>query len=285
MVARTRRLLSRLFTDLAVAVRLVRQGADPLSVLLFPLRRRKGVTEIRLRSGVTLRGPRSEPLPFLFNEIWTQHAYGALPETTERAVVVDIGAHVGVFAVWAATQPTHPRVIAVEPAPRALEFLAENVRINRLENVTIVPAACGGHDGETHLHLAAAEMMNSLYERDGADGPSVAVQMVTLDRLFSDQHLERCDLMKIDCEGAEFDILLEGCSDETLRRVGSISMEFHRWAGPARVDQLTGRLGRLGFAIEVADGSDAQHGYLRATLDPALRPVHVEEAAPQLRFA
>lgn len=281
-----RSLISRLARDAAVAVELVRSGADPFSVLLFPIRRRSGhVTEIRLRSGVTLRAPQREPLPFLFKEIWCERCYGALPTAEGAPVVVDIGAHVGVYAVWAATQPCRPRVIAVEPAPRALDFLRENVRINRLDNVTIVAAACGSGEGERPLHLARAEMMNSLYERDGTDGPSVAVPLVSLDRILRDSGVDRCDLLKVDCEGAEFEILLEGCTDETLRRVGAITMEFHRWAGPERIGQLTGRLRRLGFDVEVTDGSDAQHGYLRAARQPRPVEVRLGETARRLRPA
>lgn len=274
------RLASRLSRDLTVATDLLRQGVDPRSVLLFPIRRRtRRVTEIRLRSGVTLRAPRHEPLPFLFREIWVDHAYGTVASRAGCRVVVDIGAHVGVFAIWAATQPARPRVIAVEPGPRALEFLAENVRINRLDNVTIVRAACGARDGAAILYLAVVEMMNSLYEREGASGQKVSVPMLTLDELFRRHRIERCDLLKIDCEGAEFEILLGGCSEGTLRKVASISMEFHRWAGAALMDQLIARLERMGFSVGLEEGSDPQHGYLRATREALRSRVAAEEEA------
>jgi FkbM family methyltransferase len=65
--------------------------------------------------------------------------------------VVDIGANIGMFALWAEPQIPRGRLICVEPNPNALECLRMNVRQNDLHNVTVIPAAAGGDNGTMEL--------------------------------------------------------------------------------------------------------------------------------------
>jgi FkbM family methyltransferase len=284
VIGRVHSIARRLATDIRVASELSRSGVRLGSILRIPIdRRTRGLIELRLRGGWVLAAPRNEPLPFLYREIWIEHAYGSLPDAIGLTpTVVDIGAHIGVYTVWAATDPSRPRVVAVEPAPRALEFLARNVSANKLSNVTIVPAACAGQDGEGVLQLSGPMMMSTLYSRAATRAEHIPVPLITLDRLFKEHQIERCDLLKLDCEGAEFDILL-ACRDETLRRVRRIAMEYHRWAGVQLVDKLSRRLTSLGFSVDRTDGQDGEHGYMRAdagTSEPV--PVAARPAEPTL---
>lgn len=57
-----------------------------------------------------------------------------------------------------------------------------------------------------------------------------------------------CDLMKIDCEGAEFEIF-EKASDEALRRADRILLEFHRSVGDPQ--DLVSRLSESGFEARI----------------------------------
>jgi hypothetical protein len=57
-----------------------------------------------------------------------------------------------------------------------------------------------------------------------------------------------CDLLKLDCEGVEFDVLL-GADDNTLRRAQRIILEFHRIAGPPEV--IVNRLEAAGMKVNL----------------------------------
>jgi hypothetical protein len=57
-----------------------------------------------------------------------------------------------------------------------------------------------------------------------------------------------CDLLKLDCEGAEFDALLSA-DDETLRRAQRIILEFHRIVGSP--DVIVDRLEAAGMDVNV----------------------------------
>lgn len=70
---------------------------------------------------------------------------------------------------------------------------------------------------------------NSVVDRittEQSAGPSVQMECVTLDDVFRTHQLARCDLLKLDCEGSEFEIL-EQASDDVLKRVEQIVGEFH----------------------------------------------------------
>src|ERR1700677_2607526 len=66
-------------------------------------------------------------------------------------VVIDVGANIGMFALWTEPQIPRGRLICIEPNPRALECLRMNVRQNDLRNVTIIAAAAGSENGTMEL--------------------------------------------------------------------------------------------------------------------------------------
>src|SRR5256712_7596936 len=69
-------------------------------------------------------------------------------------VVVDVGAHIGRYALRAATKAS--KVIAIEPDPSNFILLEQNVRLNGFSNVVLVPHALSSRPGTRALWLAAS---------------------------------------------------------------------------------------------------------------------------------
>jgi len=72
--------------------------------------------------------------------------------------------------------------------------------------------------------------------------------MLTLEQLFAEMNLEHCDLLKIDCEGGEYEILLS-TESRVLERVSTIVCEYH----PVKdhdPKQIIDRLSACGFKVE-----------------------------------
>src|SRR5438093_401605 len=79
---------------------------------------RRPVTKLYVRNGVVLSAPSTLSLLFLFDEIWVREFYTPRPYRVQRGdVVIDIGANVGVFALYAATRAADVNVYAYEPFP------------------------------------------------------------------------------------------------------------------------------------------------------------------------
>jgi FkbM family methyltransferase len=206
-------------------------------------RLRRGDTSIVARSGVDVS---------TIAVIFIKEDYGA---SIGGGTVVDIGANIGVFSLFAATEPG-TRVYAYEPVSATYDQLRENVALNGLdERVKTFNLGVTSGSERRAIHLSPhGSPFSSLYGGEG--GHVEEIPCVGLDRVLEENAIERVDLLKLDCEGAEFEILLDA-PDDALERVRRICVEYHeqldrpRFRREALIDHLTAR----GFRVthEVRD--------------------------------
>lgn len=136
-------------------------------------------------------------------------------------VVLDIGAHIGLFATAAASLVGQSgKVYAFEPAPATSAVLKETIRINQIaERVTIVNAAMGKETGTITFFVSETEADNSnslvAYKED-RELKGIPVMVSTIDAFAAEQGLSSIRFIKIDVEGAEYDALKGGL--DLLRR-------------------------------------------------------------------
>jgi FkbM family methyltransferase len=257
-----KRLVRRLVVDIAVARMLLRAGVRLHSVASYPFRRRLGDIRLVFRDGTTLVAPGGEPMLNLVREIFDESRY-ALPPLAAGDVIIDVGAHVGTFAVWASVCCPGTRIVCVEPTPVAADYLRRNIARNRLRNVTVVEAACASRADDRTLHDRCVMAMNTLFAPDARSDGTV-VRCVTLDQLFELNAVRRCGFLKLDCEGAEYEILFS-TSDEVLGRIAHITMEYHRGLAPYDERAVATFLRKHGFEVTVGPLEDEEGGYLYAS--------------------
>jgi FkbM family methyltransferase len=170
--------------------------------------------------------------------------------------VLDIGAHIGVYALQIArwTAPGG-RVIAFEPNPGTAEVLRRHIRMNHLEaQVRVEAIAFGRRAGAGALFGVAGSGISRLSAPNPDDlqvRPATAVVVQTVDG-YCAEHGVAPDWMLVDVEGYEFDVLAGAL--ETIRRRGaalSIVVEIHPTLWPlagwtrAAVDGLLTSIGRV----------------------------------------
>ena len=178
--------------------------------------------------------------------------------------VVDIGAGVGDFSILAAYSHPATRVIAYEPFPGSYALLVRNIAKNGVSNVIPRQEAVWREAGEIRLDLSAGEPLQIASNAAG-DGGKVAVPAVTLAGLLAQHKIERIDLLKLDCEGAEYPILM-GAPAETLAKVERIVMEYHDRDADQNYLTLGEFLIDSGFRVFwYANQVHADIGYLFAT--------------------
>ena len=147
----------------------------------------------------------------------------------EEATVVDVGAHFGYFALFAAKNlAPSARIFAVEAEESNVDVLKANVSANDCPNISIHHLAMAGQSGERTLHRSRAENNSLLQNYALLDGRNegVVVRAVSLGTFMEQNALNRIDFLKMDCEGAEYEILLNA-DKEVLAKIETISMEFH----------------------------------------------------------
>jgi FkbM family methyltransferase len=165
-------------------------------------------------------------------------------------IVLDCGANVGTFTREALKHGAG-RVVAIEPAPWAVECLRRNFPEQiQAGRVIIYPKGVWDHDDTLRLNIPpgmASTAATVALER--AHGTEVAVPLTTIDRLAADLHLDRVDFIKMDIEGAEQNALRGAVRTvEQFQPRMAISLE-HRQSDPDAITALTRQLWP-GYSVE-----------------------------------
>jgi FkbM family methyltransferase len=176
-----------------------------------------------------------------------------------RGVVIDAGAHVGIFSLLASA---HARaVVALEAHPANFALLAANLEANRVESVDARQRALWSEQGRLDLVEGPQSGAGSVL---GGEGRTIPVEAETLDSIVAETG--PVDLLKLDIEGAEFEVL-ESASDETLRQISAVVAELHLEGRQARLAPTVNRLRRSGFSVVVSRPPSADwHESMRALI-------------------
>lgn len=214
---------------------------------------------------------------FLFREIFADRVYlrGGIV-LPEGAVVVDVGANIGMFTVFAAAESAGARVLAVEPVPELARAVGINAELHSVD-ATVLNCAAGREAGEMEFtfypnnsvmsggyadagdrDVLRSYLLSSDAAEDGRhldDMVADRMQVVsrrcpvrTLTDIIESQQLVRVDLLKIDVEKAEADVLA-GINGATWDKIQQIAIEVHDLDG--RLAEICGLLGRRGFDVVV----------------------------------
>jgi FkbM family methyltransferase len=192
---------------------------------------------------------------FLFREIFLDRCYQPTNEFMPQPgwSVVDLGANMGFFTCQAASAVQGGRVVSVEPLPLYRKTLEKNVAENRFTNVTVVPGAICGDAGVTIpltvWYNTQGELKTGAIPKDAARVETVPAKGFTLAEVFAIGQIERCDVLKVDIEGAEYD-LFEKIPDALWRRIARVVMEVHTDATHS-ARQIVDILERQGFKVHL----------------------------------
>jgi FkbM family methyltransferase len=219
------------------------------------------VTRLRLRNGLEIESAPGALLVPLYKEIFYKDDYRLRADPLPpRATVVDIGANIGMFALYAAAEFGAARVYAFEPFPESFALLTRNAERNRLPAITPLPLAIAGRSGPRELHMQGRHGVHSLF---GTAGEAVRIECITLSDAFARYAIQRCDFLKLDCEGAEYEILLSAPSD-VYARIDRIALEYHDWITDHHHDELVRRFEAEGFTVTTRDHLASKTGYVFA---------------------
>jgi FkbM family methyltransferase len=129
-------------------------------------------------------------------------------------VVFDVGAHYGYYTLLSsALAGPQGKVFAFEPSPGNIPRLQRHLRINHCDNVTVLEVALSDHEGTARFDNLAGSGTGHL----SPDG-RIEVAVTALDSLSS--RLPVPKVLKIDCEGAEVEVLKGG--ERTIRSAGPV---------------------------------------------------------------
>lgn len=206
----------------------------------------------------------------ILDEVFTSQVYfPAIDKRTDfkvkrTDVVIDIGANVGLFAACAANH-TRGNVYCFEPSRANFAGLERHRRINKLNNMVLINKGISDRTESIKLYLhdtnSGAHSV-ILDKNDGLDFDETRceeVECISLKEAFDQYDIEKCDFLKIDCEGAEGKIL-NALPSDYFKRIQRIALEYH---ANVNVLELAELLDHNGFSV-VIKGYPVKWGLLFA---------------------
>ncbi|HEY0740168.1 MAG TPA: FkbM family methyltransferase [Chryseosolibacter sp.] len=172
--------------------------------------------------------------------IFCRQEYGPIPA---NGVVVDIGANIGMFSLYAAINGAR-KVYAFEPNRKSFEILCKNIEVNKFTDI-IIPFNEGVSDTDGKIIYLPEDSSPYNVATQAMKTDNVPVETVSLTSILNDRVKEKVDLLKIDCEGAEYEILYS-TGKQVFDTIGAIRMEHHKRPEKAALLKF---LGTQGFAL------------------------------------
>ena len=165
---------------------------------------------------------------FKTSSSWLVNLGGAkfeVPHLTDRIsikesdCVLDIGASLGIFSVFAARAvgPTG-QVLAFEPNDLVAKIMRRNFEINKIDNVKIINTVLTDKFGDIDftVDLNGAQGSSSIFPIKSARTKLIKARQETLDSFIVQHNIQRVDFIKADIEGAER-LMLKG-AEQTIKR-------------------------------------------------------------------
>jgi|SRR6266852_2656769 len=253
------------------------------------LAKKQTPTQIILRNGMRFEAPGGFAWLGYVDEIVFKHAYTpAHFQLEEDDIVVDIGAHVGVFTVFAASW-TQNTVYAFEPFPGNFEILKRNISVNKLCNVVLYRSAVADKVGSAALllssransrHVLSDPMLLDQLEKyqtnaehlqfestmPGELEESLEVPTTTLQDIMDRNNIEQIGFLKLNCEGSE-GLILTSTPKSYLKRLRKIVVEFHDHLSKINHDDIRKLLEETGFTTHLKWDGESPLGALYAWRD------------------
>jgi L-glutamate---[L-glutamyl-carrier protein] ligase len=251
------------------------------------LEMRPSVIKHRLPNGFEVECHNVAEVDSIYREIFVEERYLRSGITLSPGMsVIDGGAHVGLFTLFAAPRVHPGPILAVEPSPRQCAVLRQNLRA--LDNVIICEAGLAGRNGNAQFrnYLKLPAMSGILNFVDEASDRAIVLRSLTemaldasvgtvpddidyladrsleweledisvvlLNDLIDECGWERVDLLKLDIQGAELEVL-DGLQDAHWAKIGQLAGEIH--------DCVVGSASRRDLIISILE----RHGFLVAT--------------------
>lgn len=185
-------------------------------------------------------------------------------EIKNNHTIIDIGAHIGVFTMTTAKKSPNGKIFSFEPCHDTFELLKKNVEDNKLNNVSVEKVAISDTNGKTFLYYDEAQgnWGHSITAKLSESGEEV--QTLTLSEVFKKYNIAHCDLIKFNCEGAEFKILLN-LDQNILKKIDTMIILFHEDLSQHTVLDIKNHLKSANFTINIRENVlDSNRGWLIA---------------------
>lgn len=186
-----------------------------------------------------------------FNAIWLNDIYTPSGFKINKGdVVLDIGAHSGIFSIFAAIKGAI--VYSFEPAPDNIVFLKRNIDLNKKVSIEFFDCAIAAENGEKEMSFYPESLTSYAFSSVAEKrGEKIMVQTITLDNFIKDKNIQAVDFLKMNCEGAEYEIFFN-CPVELFKIIKKISVQCHDLDEARNRESMKSFLEKNGFTVKAS---------------------------------
>ena len=167
-------------------------------------------------------------------------------DINDSDIVIDIGAHIGLFALFASQFCKQGKIFCFEPIKENYELLVENINYNKIKNIIPFNFAVSKESDSVKIFLNDDYSGHSMFLETNN---FVIVKSKSLLDIFSENNIQECNFLKLDCEGAEYDIINSLPSD-FLNKIKKSVIEYHLAdTHPKLLEQLIKKLRKCSFIV------------------------------------
>ena len=161
-------------------------------------------------------------------------------------VIIDVGAHIGLFALFASQFCKNGKIFCYEPIKENYKILIENIEMNQIQNIFPNNLAVTKETSRVKIFLNDDQSGHSMFTQNKN---FVEVDSKSLSDIFIDNGIKECDFLKLDCEGAEYEIV-ESISSDLFTKINKTAIEYHMVdTKPELLEQLINKLKQFSFSV------------------------------------
>jgi len=144
-------------------------------------------------------------------------------EIHSNDVIIDIGAHIGIFTIYASQFCNNGKIYSFEPVKENYDLLLNNIKLNHSEQVKPFNLAVSNTNDVVTIYINDDKAAHSIFPSSES---SINVKSITLQNIFEENNINHCNFLKLDCEGAEYEILCN-LPAKYFKEIDKIVMECH----------------------------------------------------------
>jgi len=179
---------------------------------------------LKTKSGLKIKLRKHSTDFMQFATIWLINEYSKPKfSINDDDIIIDIGSHIGMFALFASQYCKKGKIFCFEPVKENYDLLIENLKMNKISNVTTFNKAISGTDGGVTMFLNQDNSGHNLIEKTNN---KIQVSSISLKTFFDENIQKKCNLLKMDCEGSEYEII-ESLPISYFNDIEKIIIEYH----------------------------------------------------------
>lgn len=155
-----------------------------------------------------------------------RQAETAIIEAKANECILDIGAHLGFFALYTRSLNPQAQIICLEPNKKNFEILKNNLKKNKIQNIVLLNMGLAADSGERQFSVSSDSHNSRMISVKNENIKHCVCKTISFSDLVAECNIKIISLLKMDIEGAEFEII-ENMNKDDFALIKNIIFEYH----------------------------------------------------------